>query len=232
MPLSGLVFSEVCSVSLCLCGTSVYIWYVRANRLAVILLPLLVSACGSQPREEDYAAKITAIRTAKDDSFRSDPDSPIPADKKAALLPLAYFPVDESYAAPAALEPATDRTRIEVPTSIGKIRQLERIGTLKFSVKGQSLRLTAFRDLESRDMNRLFVPFSDLTSGTETYQAGRYMELDPTPTGIYVVDFNIAYNPYCYYNAEYDCPYPPKENRLTIPIRAGERMQKNDSSIP
>ena len=133
---------------------------------------------------------------------------------------------------PASLELAADRTRIEVPTSIGKIRQLERIGALKFSLKGQSLRLTAFRDLESREANRLFVPFSDLTSGTETYSAGRYMELDPTPTGIYVVDFNIAYNPYCYYSPEYDCPYPPKENRLTVPIRAGERMQKTDSSIP
>jgi uncharacterized protein (DUF1684 family) len=92
--------------------------------------------------------------------------------------------------------------------------------------------LTAFHDLESRDANRLFVPFTDLTSGTETYPAGRYMELDPTPTGIYVVDFNIAYNPYCYYSPEYDCPYPPKENRLGIPIRAGERMQKSDSSVP
>lgn len=191
-----------------------------------------ISACGSQPKVEDYPAKIAAIRAAKDESFKTDKDSPIPPDKKSALLPLAYFPIDESYAVPASLELAADRTRIEVPTSIGKIRQLERIGALKFSLKGQSLRLTAFRDLESREVNRLFVPFSDLTSGTETYSAGRYMELDPTPTGIYVVDFNIAYNPYCYYSPEYDCPYPPKENRLGIPIRAGERMQKSDSSVP
>lgn len=192
----------------------------------------MAAGCGSQPQEEDYSAKITAVRVAKDDSFKNDPDSPIPPDKKSTLLPLAYFPVDESYAVPASLEPATERTRIEVPTSIGKIRQLERIGTLKFTLKGQPLRLTAFRDLESADMNRLFVPFSDVTSGTETYPAGRYMELDPTPTGIYVVDFNIAYHPYCYYSPEYDCPYPPKENRLEVPIRAGERMQKADSSIP
>jgi hypothetical protein len=192
---------------------------------------LLAAAC-SGPGEEDYTAKIAAIRIAKDESFKSDPDSPIPADKKNTLLPLAYFPIDEIYAVPATLEPSEDRSRIEVPTSIGKVRQLERIGTLKFSLKGQSARLTAFRDLESRDVNRLFVPFADLTSGTETYQAGRYMELDPTPTGIYVVDFNIAYNPYCYYSPEYDCPFPPKENRLAAPIRAGEKMQKADTSIP
>lgn len=202
------------------------------RKSAWLVLICLTAACGSQPKEEDYTSKIATIRAAKDESFKSDPDSPIPPDKKAALLPLAYFPIDEGYAVPATLEPSEDRSRIEVPTSIGKIRQLERIGALRFSLKGQSMRLTAFRDLESRDMNRLFVPFADLTSGTETYQAGRYMELDPTPTGIYVVDFNVAYNPYCYYSPEYDCPFPPKENRLDVPIRAGEKMQKADTSIP
>lgn len=193
---------------------------------------MTAAACGSQPVEEDYTAKISTIRANKDESFKSELDSPIPPDKKNTLLPLAYFPIDELYAVPATLEPSADRTRIEVPTSIGKIRQLERIGTLKFSLKGQPLRLTAFRDLESQDVNRLFVPFADQTSGAETYQAGRYMELDPTPTGIYVVDFNVAYNPYCYYSPEYDCPFPPKENRLDVPIRAGEKMHKADAGTP
>jgi len=196
----------------------------------ICLTAFALSACG--PKELDYTAKIAAIRAAKDESFKSDSDSPVPADKKATLIPLAYFPIDESYAVPASLEPAAERTRIQVPTSIGKMREIERIGTLKFSLKGQSLKLTAFFDLESKELKRLFVPFTDLTSGAETYPAGRYMELDPTPTGIYVVDFNIAYHPYCYYSPEYDCPLPPKENRLEVPIRAGEKMQKADSSIP
>jgi len=204
----------------------------RGAIAAAVVATVVVTGCTLRPAEEDYPAKIAAIRAAKDENFKTDPDSPVPADKKATLLPLAYFPIDESYAVPASLEPSSDRSQIQVPTSIGKLRNLERVGALKFSVKGQSLRLTAFRDLESRDANRLFVPFSDVTSGTETYPAGRYMELDPTPTGIYVVDFNIAYHPYCYYSPEYDCPFPPKENRLNLPIRAGEKMQKADSSIP
>jgi uncharacterized protein (DUF1684 family) len=199
---------------------------------ALLPLALLLAAACSGPKEEDYPEKIAAIRAAKDESFKSDPDSPVPADKKATLIPLAYFPIDEGYAVPATLEPSADRTRIEVPTSIGKLRNLERIGTLKFSLKGQPLRLTAFRDLESQDALRLFVPFSDLTSGAETYPAGRYMELDPTPTGIYLVDFNIAYHPYCYYSPEYDCPFPPKENRLSVAIRAGEKMQQAATTTP
>jgi uncharacterized protein len=196
----------------------------------ILLVSLAFAGCGSSPAEEDYPAKIAALRAAKDESFKSDPDSPVPADKKATLLPLAYYAIDEGYAVPASLEPSADRTRIEVPTSIGKIRALEVVGTLKFSLKGQPLKLTAFMEIEEPRSNRLFVPFADLTSGTETYPAGRYMELDPTPTGIYLVDFNIAYHPYCYYSPEYDCPFPPKENRLNVAIRAGERMQKADST--
>ena len=204
----------------------------RVRNIVVAGLLAALAACGSQPVEEDYTAKIAAIRAAKDESFKSDPQSPIPPDKKATLLPLAYFPIDEIYAVPATLEPSGDRSRIQVPTSIGKIRDLERVGTLKFSLKGQPLRLTAFLEVDEPRSNRLFVPFADATSGSETYPAGRYMELDPTPTGIYLVDFNIAYHPYCYYSPEYDCPFPPKENRLDVPIRAGEKLHKPEASTP
>jgi hypothetical protein len=200
--------------------------------LTCVVLVAGVAACTIRPAEEDYPAKIAAIRAAKDDSFKNDPESPVPADKKATLLPLEYFPIDESYAVPASLVPAAERTRIQVPTSTGKIRNIERIGALKFSLQGKPMQLTAFIDVESPQVNRLFIPFADQTSGTETYAAGRYMELDPTPTGIYVVDFNVAYNPYCYYSPEFDCPYPPKENRLDVPIRAGERATNTTAATP
>jgi uncharacterized protein (DUF1684 family) len=196
------------------------------------LLTALLFAVACSPKPEDYVARITAQRAAKDANFRDASDSPVPADKKASLIPLAYFPIDELYAVPASLEPAAERTRLQVPTSTGKTRNIERIGALKFTLKGQTLKLTAFREVDEPNATRLFVPFTDLTSGAETYAAGRYMELDPTPTGIYVVDFNIAYHPYCYYSPDYDCPYPPAENRLTAPIRAGERLQKAASSVP
>jgi uncharacterized protein len=202
------------------------------TRAVALLLVLTGAACTLRPAEEDYPAKIAAVREAKDESFKNDPESPVPADKKSSLLPLTYFPIDENYAVPATLEPLAERTRIQVPTSTGKIRNMERIGTLKFALQGKPMRLTAFVDVDSPQVNRLFVPFADQTSGTETYPAGRYMELDPTPTGIYVVDFNIAYNPYCYYSPEYDCPFPPKENRLAVAIRAGEKMHKAEAATP
>jgi hypothetical protein len=98
------------------------------------------------------------------------------------------------------------------------------VGTLGFTVNGTPLTLVAFADLESTSMNRLFVPFTDTTSGTDTYGGGRYLELEKTPTGLYDLDFNRAYHPFCVYNPTFDCPIPPKENRLPIAIRAGERL--------
>ena len=69
------------------------------------------------------------------------------------------------------------------------------------------------------------IPLMEATAPAfETYPGGRYLELDRTATGIYDLDFNRAYHPFCYYNPKYDCPYPPRENRLTTPIRAGEKM--------
>ena len=95
-------------------------------------------------------------------------------------------------------------------------------------VPDPALKLTAFVEVGAPDLNHLFVPFSDLTSGTETYPAGRYIDLSRNPTGVYELDFNRAYHPYCYYNASYECPYPPAENRLPLPVHAGERLRRSE----
>ena len=91
---------------------------------------------------------------------------------------------------------------------------MQRIGALEFTLKGQPLKLTAFAEATDTELRRLFVPFHDLTNGTDTYPGGRYLDLDRTATGVYDLDFNRAYHPFCLFNATYDCPVPPRENRL------------------
>ena len=196
----------------------------------MIVLVVLASACEPSPVEDDagFARATDAFRAAKDESFKQ-PDSPVPAASQPSVLPLAYFPPAIAYKVPAALRVNTGEPPIEMLTSTGQKRMMQRVGRLEFSLKGQSLSLGAYVEAGSSSMDRLFVPFTDLTSGSETYPAGRYLDLDRTPTGIYIVDFNRAYNPYCYYNATYDCPYPPRENRLAVPVRAGERMKEGTS---
>jgi len=191
---------------------------------ALVIGLAFASACSNKPPENegDYVAKVAAERVEKDAAFQRASD-PIPDSRKAQLLPLVYFSIDPSYKVPAALKRVDDPTILEMPTSTGTSRRMRRYGTLEFSLKGQPMKLTAF--VEVADPGHLFVAFTDLTSGTETYPAGRYLDLAPNSTGNYELDFNRAYNPYCYYNAGYECPYPPAENRLKVPIRAGERIR-------
>jgi beta-phosphoglucomutase len=129
---------------------------------------------------DDYVSALQAARTAKDEAFRRQPNQPVPPDKMGEFLPLKYFPPDPAYLAPASLKTAQERVIVEMPTSTGKIRQQHRVGVLEFTLKGKALTLGAFVEAGA-DVNRLFVPFSDMTSGTETYSAGRYLELDSEP---------------------------------------------------
>jgi uncharacterized protein (DUF1684 family) len=185
----------------------------------------LALACSSKPPDEkSYVADIAGARAQKDEDFRRTTEV-VPENRRAEFLPLAYFPIDPDYSVPASLKVTKDQTVLRIPTSTGSQRDMRRVGTLEFTLKGQRMQLTAFVEAGAPNVDRLFVPFTDMTSGTETYPAGRYLDLDRSATGVYIVDFNRAYHPYCYYNPTYDCPYPPAENRLKVPVRAGERLK-------
>lgn len=189
---------------------------------AAVACALALVACDAAP--VPYPEQIAAWHEEKDRFMQSSQDSPVPPEARATFAPLKYFPTDESYRVPAALTVAPGEDVLEMPTSTGERRRMRRIGRLGFRLKGQPMTLTAFVEADQTDVRRLFVPFGDLTNGTETYAGGRYLDLDRTATGLYDLDFNRAYHPFCVYNKSYDCPIPPAENRLKVPIRAGERM--------
>ncbi|MBM3778660.1 MAG: DUF1684 domain-containing protein [Acidimicrobiia bacterium] len=201
--------------------------------LTIALAGALATACTSGPTPLDdteaYIERMQQQRAQKDAFFRSAaPDNPVPKERQDELVPLDYYPVDPDYRIPAALKVASEQPVFDMPTSTGKMRKVTQVGTLSFTVKGQQLTLTAFAGEGpggAPDMRRLFLPFSDATTGEETYEAGRFLDLDRTATGIYNLDFNDAYNPYCAYNATFDCPLPPRSNRLKVPILAGEKMK-------
>ena len=199
-----------------------------APYLAGFAFVAALAGCSSGPPapvdERPYAEQIQARRASKDTYLRTSADSPIPADKRASFTGLPYYPIDPAYRVPASLR--QDRSGppvvIELQTSTHALRRMERVGTLHFTVAGASFSLSAFTGEEG--LARLFVPFNDLTNRTETYGGGRYIELDRTATGLYDLDFNVAYHPFCVYNISYECPIPPAENRLATAIRAGERL--------
>jgi uncharacterized protein len=196
-------------------------WWKAVAALAVPTL--LAVACSTSTPELSYEEEVAGWRAEKDRFMRSA-ESPLPEPQRAAFAPLPYFDVNQEYRVPAALKAGAAEDILEMPTSTGQRRHMRRIGKLEFTIKGESLTLTAFADASDTQLRRLFVPFFDLTNGTETYPGGRYLDLDRTASGVYDLDFNRAYHPFCLFNAEYDCPVPPRENRLAIPIRAGEKL--------
>jgi uncharacterized protein (DUF1684 family) len=197
-------------------------------------------ACSSGPPPPDtrpYEQRVIEWRKQKDDMFRSTAqgsESPLPAAQRASFSGLNYYPIDPAYQVPArlTLETTDPPVIVELQTSSRTERdRYRKVGTLGFSLGGNAYKLTAYA-LEAGSLTRLFVPFGDLTNGQETYRGGRFLELEQTATGLYDLDFNRAYNPFCVFNNSYICPVPPRENRLAVPIRAGEKLPldyKHDS---
>lgn len=176
--------------------------------------------------ELSYEDAVAQFRADKDAFFRGAPQSPIPAADRESFTGLPYYPVDETLAFDGlTLEPYTgsEPVRFEIPTTDGRTRPAERAGAFRFSVDDADLTLTAYI-FEGEDTRSVFVPFQDATSGTETYGAGRYLDIGREDDGTYSLDFNLAYHPSCVYDPRFSCPLPPPENRLPVPIRAGERL--------
>lgn len=195
------------------------------HRLLAVCLLLTVNACTSGPPAPDdsaYLANVATARAEKDRFFLTSPESPVPLYRRDAMLPLAYYSIDPAFIVPAALRLIADNPVYEIPTSTGELRRMQLVGLVEFTLQGEPSSLGAFVE-EGAPVDQLFVPFADLTTGIDTYAAGRYLDILPTATGLYNIDFNRAYNPYCAYNESYDCPYPPPSNRLDLVIQAGEK---------
>ena len=173
-----------------------------------------------------YEDAVAQYRADKDDYFRTSPGSPIPAAEREAFTGLPFFAIDPAWVVDdVALEPYTgsEPVRFEIPTTDGKLRPADRAGVLTFELAGAELHLTAYRFAGTDDAN-LFVPFLDATSGTESYGAGRYLDVDLDDDGTVTLDFNMAYHPSCVYDPKLSCPITPPENRLSIRVEAGERL--------
>lgn len=177
-----------------------------------------------------YAAHLAQDRAAKDAFFGSSGHSPIPTSERVSFSGLAYYGVNPALRFEGLrLQPYDGAAPVEfmISTSDDQQRPARRLGSLIFRIKDEPSSLVAYA---LRPANgSLFVPFLDATSGTETYAAGRYLDLEPEEDGTYVLDFNVAYHPYCAYSPHFSCPLTPAENRLPDRIEAGERLDSGSA---
>jgi uncharacterized protein (DUF1684 family) len=189
----------------------------------VIIISVIYSFMGGNDTAA-YADEINKEREEKDRFMRTSDESPFgnpPKDYEG----LKYYPPDPRYRIIADLVPIESKKTVTLATNDGKEQRYIEYAYAEFDLDGYHHSLLI---LEVADMGpfrgKLFFAFGDETSANETYGAGRYLDLEKTPgSKTITLDFNKAYNPYCAYNDKYSCPLPPRENLLSIPIRAGEK---------
>jgi uncharacterized protein len=163
--------------------------------------------------------ELDVLRAEKDEFFGGHPQSPLTREQKKDFKGLKYFPENDGLRLEVKVDEFTVKEGFDMQTSTGGVQHYEKFGRFSFDVEGQAADLTIYRSEHG-----FFLPFVDSLSGNETYPAGRYLEPEPLPGGRFFIDFNLAYNPYCAYNEMWSCPITPAENRLKVPIRAGEKL--------
>jgi uncharacterized protein (DUF1684 family) len=131
-----------------------------------------------------------------------------------------FYPVQLHYRVTATWVRSEGKKSVDVPNVLGDVTPTPISGQARFKLNGHEFQLT---DLGGDPDKRLFFVFNDLTSRTDTYPGGRFLETDPVRNGTVVLDFNKAYNPPCAVTPYATCPLAPKENRLAIAIPAGEK---------
>ena len=165
--------------------------------------------------------ELTQFRAQKDDFFEIDPHSPLMIEQRNSFEGLKYFPENPAFRLELEMEEFENKEAFQIQTSTGDVQVYHRYGKIRFEVNGEPAELTVYENEHG-----LFLPFVDSLAGKETYGAGRYLGPQFQSNGKLLVDFNLAYNPYCAYNEAYSCPLTPWENRLIVPIHAGEKIFK------
>lgn len=167
----------------------------------------------------DAQSAVERFRADKDRYFATDPNSPLTPQQRKEFRGLSYFPEDPALRQEVRIEPVDGPATVMLQVSSGGVQSFSRFGRVRVSIGDTEVALTIFANEHG-----FFLPFADALAGSETYGAGRYLEPQPLGNGRFRIDFNYAYNPYCAYNDRWSCPITPPENRLSVAIRAGERI--------
>lgn len=172
--------------------------------------------------DDSYEIRVMDFRQSKDKQFRSGEDSPI--EEKEQFNGLAYYYPNPRFRVEAKLEMLSDSLLTDIERNNGRIDQFLKIARATFKLQGKEHTVLLLGKKKQEEQNYLFLPFTDLTSGKTTYGGGRYIDIELTDENKVIIDFNLAYNPFCVYNYRYSCPIPPKENFIDTEIKAGEKM--------
>ncbi|WP_026777041.1 DUF1684 domain-containing protein [Polaribacter sp. Hel_I_88] len=201
------------------------------RNIAFIFILSLIISCNSNDKrpimgETEYQQHLNA-------NFKDATTSPLKKKDLKNFKGLDFFPVDSTFIVVSKFTKIENSPIFKMPTNTGREPFYKEYGVLNFTIKGEDFQLTLYQDqdetLDEKFKDDLFLPFTDKTSGNETYGAGRYINLKTTDInndGTFLLNFNNSYNPYCAYNEKFSCPLTPRKNHLDMEIKAGVKNFK------
>ena len=192
------------------------------NPMKKLLILLFFSVFAFAQKNLSSAEKFQA---ELNQSFADSLKSPLTKEDFKSFKGLDFFPLNEKYIVEATFIRTKKEKAFGMKTTTSRTPLYVKYGELHFTIEGKNLKLNVYKNLDlSKKLgyeDYLFLPFSDLTCGKESYIGGRYVDMKVQKGKTWTIDFNKAYNPYCAYNYEYSCPIVPLENDLDVEILAG-----------
>ncbi|MEO9512299.1 MAG: DUF1684 domain-containing protein [Flavobacteriaceae bacterium] len=190
-------------------------------RLLFLLIFLQICAVNAQSHKDS----ILEFQNHLNEEYKNPEKSPLTKKDLKTFKGHVFYPINEKFNVKARFEKVETPVPFLMKTTTERLPTYEIYGIATFEIDNQQFKLNIYQSLRLRAMNQyknyLFLPFTDLTNGNETYGGGRFIDLEVPNEDFIMIDFNKAYNPYCVYDPKYSCPIPPKENDLQYHITAG-----------
>ena len=186
---------------------------------------LLIFWIGFSFAQQEEIQAVSEFQKEMNEAFADSLESPLTAEDRVLFETLDFYPVNEKFIVEATFVKAKQQKPFKMKTSTDRTPMYKKYGDLHFEIDGKKFVLQVYQNIELSKRpgfkDYLFLPFSDLTCGKESYIGGRYIDMRIPTSEKVIINFNKAYNPYCAYNYKYSCPIVPLENDLDIAIEAG-----------
>lgn len=175
--------------------------------------------------QTELETEVKAWQEKQNAEFRNPDESPLTAEERERFHGHIFYPIKPEYHVVAKFIKNENPEPFEMKTTGERRPIYSKYGTVEFELNGKKYELAIYQSHQLRTTtlykNYLFLPFTDLTNGFETYGGGRYLDLTIPDGDTIVIDFNKAYSPSCAFSHNYSCPVPPEENRMKLRIEAG-----------
>lgn len=180
---------------------------------------------------QNFKEENKAFRDKINGEFKDPDTSPLNQMDQKSFQGLHFFDLNEKYRIKAKFVQLSNPVLFKMPTTTDRLPVYSKYGELIFEHEGRTYTLKVYQNQQLKTKegyeDYLFVPFTDGTNGTETYEGGRYLDFRIPKSEEVFIDFNKAYNPYCCYSSKYSCPKVPEENHLSFKVEAGVKNWKH-----